>query len=117
MVLPSLSVMFGTGFMLVRLLCVSWPYRRPQETEDAPVSTPLNCRAHVAPPLSWSTREPGRSPVQARDVAIAGATATATRAARPTFIRSKGMNGRTPAARAAAGGRPARTESQVAHKE
>src|SRR5918998_866806 len=48
MVLPSLSVMLGTGFILVKLLCVSdraAGLRRSQKTEDAPGAAPLNSPA------------------------------------------------------------------------
>ena len=51
---------------------------------------------------------------QVREAAMAGAAATATSAATTTLIRSKTTKGSTPAASAAAGERPAITESQVA---
>ena len=53
---------------------------------------------------------------QIREGVIAGAAATATRAARETLIRSKGTKMKTPCASAAAKGRSVTTESQAAPK-
>jgi len=55
-------------------------------------------------------------PAHSRAGAIAGATATATSVASPTFIRSKTTKGRTPVTKASVRVSPATTANQVAPK-
>ena len=75
--------------------------------------------ASLEPHLTRASWYPARSLAlhyQIREAAMAGAAATATSAARATFIRSKITKGATPCARATAMGSLVTTASQVAPK-